>query len=147
MTIDLDYLESTAKAATQGPWLERHEDVYSEVDAHVAFCPTVCSSAPERCISKEQAESNAAYIAAANPAVVLELIAELRAKNDLLEKIFDDCGDKNNGACPVCSTYTHKHWCWYPHLAKMLGKPLDGHDERFFALDNALRTAAKNKTD
>lgn len=78
---------------------------------------------------------------------VLELIAELRAKNDLLEEIFDACGDKNGGECPVCHLHTHKHWCWYPHLAKMLGKPLDGHDERFFALDNALRTAAKNKTD
>lgn len=78
MTIDLDQLESVAKAATPGPWVRHPEDVYSDVGAHVAFCPTVCSSAPERCISEEQAESNAAYIAAANPAAVLELIEELR---------------------------------------------------------------------
>lgn len=78
MTIDLDHLEAAANAATPGPWLERHEDVYSEVDAHVAFCLTVCSSAAECCITKKQAQANAAYIAAANPAVVLELIAEIR---------------------------------------------------------------------
>ena len=64
-------------------------------------------------------------------AIMLELIGELRAKNDLLEEIFDDCGGKIKGACPVCHIYTHKHWCWYPRLAKTLGKPLDEYDERF----------------
>lgn len=88
MTIDLDRLEAAAKAATQGPWLERHEDVYSEVDAHVAFCLTVCSSADECCITKKQAQANAAFIAAVNPATVLELAAELRKARAELKRCF-----------------------------------------------------------
>lgn len=143
MNIDLDRLEAAAKAATPGPWNPSpgRALVVSQKDISE---PVICN-----CLSEQfaQAPKDAAFISAVNPAVVLELIAELRAKNRLLEEIFDDCGDKNGGMCPVCHMYAHKHWCWYPHLAKMLGKPLDGHDERFFALDNALRTAAKNKTD
>lgn len=87
MTIDLDQLEAAAKAATPGPWLERHEDVYSEVDAHVAFCLTVCSSADECCITKKQAQANAVFIAAANPAVVFELVAEVRRHRKSMKRL------------------------------------------------------------
>lgn len=130
MTIDLDAIESAAKAATPGPW-----NIVRDPDGYTHYIgPSLVT----------QVRDDADYIAAANPAVVLELVTELRAKNKLLEEIFDDCGDKNGGMCPVCHMYAHKHWCWYPHLAKMLGKPLDGHDERFLALDDAIRTAANN---
>lgn len=46
----------------------------------------------------------------------------------ILEEIWDDLDRKNNCACPVCSTYIHKHWCWYPRLCQVLGKPLDDYD-------------------
>lgn len=144
MNIDLNTLEAAAKAATPGPW-----NVFNGFT--VETCPdekgyttaVVDGYVWDRAVSVK----DAIFIAAANPAVVLELISELRAKNKLLEEVFDDYGDKNGGVCPVCHMYRHKHWCWYPHLAKMLGKPLDVYDERFLALDNAIRTAAKNKTD
>ena len=132
--IDLDAIEALAKAATGCRWSKGYKSVYADTGDEVASCTT------DRIITNRQAEANAAFIAAANPAVVLELIAELRAKNDLLEEIFDDCGGKDSGACPVCHTYTHKHWCWYPHLAKMLGKPLDENDERFLAEERNGRT-------
>ena len=106
MTIDLNTLEATAKAATPGPWVGHPEDVYSDVGAHVAFCPTVCSSAPEHCISEEQAESNAAYIAVANPAVMLELVAELRkarAAQEWIAQTFlgirDACAFSRQSGC------------------------------------------------
>ena len=180
---DLDTLEALAQAATPGPW--RHPGralVVSRVDSSE---PLVCD-----CLSEQfaQAPKDAAFIAAANPATVLKLIAELRrsfrekewlakyiantqpdmrmpfyeylveAKNavrremeadaeeasyiadddqatmeelrektSLLEEIYDGLGEKD-GACPVCHTYTHKHWCWYPKLSQMLGKPLDSFD-------------------
>ena len=133
MSIDLDLLEALAKAATPGPW-----ENAAGYKIEVAATGTHCASAwerytyePDKKITSEKAQANATYIAAANPAVLLELIAELRAKNALLEEIFDDCWVKDSGACPVCHTYTHKHWCWYPQLAKMLGKPLDENDRKF----------------
>lgn len=127
--IDLDQLEALAKAATPGPWNPSpgRSLVVSRIDISE---PVICN-----CLSEQfaQAPKDAAFISAVGPDVVLELIEELRAKNELLEEVFDDCGGKINGACPVCSTYTHKSWCWYPHLAKILGKPLDEFDERFLA--------------
>ena len=88
MTIDLDALESAAKAATPGPWLDMARDIYSAVDAHIAYCPVVCSSAKEHCITQQQAKANAAYIAAVGPDVVLELIAEIR---ELQKKAKKEC--------------------------------------------------------
>ena len=28
----------------------------------------------------------------------------------------------------MCSTYSHKPWCWYPQLLQALSKPLDDKD-------------------
>ena len=84
--INLKYLETLAKAATPGEWMGIGTDVYSDVDAHVAYCPTVCSSAKECCITKEQAERNAAFVAAMNPVAVLELVTELLKTQDELRK-------------------------------------------------------------
>ncbi len=53
------------------------------------------------------------------------------AQKALLEEIYENFGGKIRGACPVCSTYTHKHWCFYPHLASMLGRDLDEFDKDF----------------
>ena len=85
---ELDTLEAAAKAATKGPWIDIEEDdenfgwgihyttTQNRLDnskAGIAKIETDFNPPVE----KEQ-KANAAFIAAANPAVVLELIAELR---------------------------------------------------------------------
>ncbi len=80
---ELDALEAAAKAATPGPW--RHPGRALVVSRMSEDEPLVCN-----CISKQfaQAPKDAAFIAAANPAVVLDLIAELRqARADACEWI------------------------------------------------------------
>lgn len=53
---------------------------------------------------------------------------------DLLHDIADSYGDKMNGACPVCYTYTHKGWCFYPLLMQICGKPLDENDKKHLSI-------------
>ena len=139
--INLEYLEAVAKAATPGPWQvtgseDEVETAWTPQERGAKKRPGVCIDEPLCVVCAGDytggcRPADASYIAAVNPAAVLELIEELQEKNALLEEIFDDCGGKNNGACPVCSTYTHKNWCWYPHLTKILGKPLDKFDMEF----------------
>lgn len=82
---DLDELERLAKAATKGPW--RTHMLFSQGERpDVAICgdgTTVVAAdgfpwhrAPWR--DYAAVTNDAAYIAAANPAVILELVAELR---------------------------------------------------------------------
>jgi len=56
----------------------------------------------------------------------------------LLRHIYSDIGDKRDGACPVCSTYTHKKWCWYPYLLDALNLPLDEFDKKFLEKEGDL---------
>lgn len=66
---ELDALEEAAKAASRGPWHTSVSDSCYVIDAgNYIVCETsgICG-----------ANKDAAYIAAANPAVVLELIADL----------------------------------------------------------------------
>lgn len=68
---ELDALEAAAKAATSGPWETDSLNNVRNRDTTIvltAVLPTHREPRPE----------DANYIAAANPAVVLELIAELR---------------------------------------------------------------------
>lgn len=88
MSIDLDDLEAKARAATQGPWEEcghnngaggcRCGFVWSiPCDAIVATTDT--DDADEGISSTDERKKlDAAFIAAANPAVVLALVRELR---------------------------------------------------------------------
>lgn len=72
MTTNLDHLESLARAATPGPWEAAYDGLvleYEVRDYHDNLCAKVDFG---------NVEANAAYIAAANPQIVLELIAELR---------------------------------------------------------------------
>lgn len=82
MTIDLATLEAAAKAATSGPWETDYRQRYVFAENGVNVCEIrgygeLIHMVPE-CEAVEQMRSNGTYIAAANPAVVLELIAELR---------------------------------------------------------------------
>ena len=67
---EISALGAAARAATPGPWKAVGQCVADSDRYVLANCNTN--------FSKGQVVSNAAYIAAANPAVVLELIAELR---------------------------------------------------------------------
>jgi len=77
---ELDALEAAAKAATPGPWEAYHGEEhhiirsfknkpYSSNGQIIAWCGKM---------GTEHDWPTAAYIAAANPAAILELIAELR---------------------------------------------------------------------
>lgn len=85
--IDLDKLEQLALAATPGPWLHRHDPgnpvgcqhgikLPGEHGYWVADC---LDNADRNTVGGHAGMRNAAYIAAANPAAVLELIRRLRA--------------------------------------------------------------------
>jgi hypothetical protein len=67
----LDSLEAVARNATPGPWNAVGQCVADSDRYVLANCNTN--------FSKGQVVSNAAYIAAANPAAVLELIAMVRS--------------------------------------------------------------------
>ena len=64
----------------------------------------------------------------------LETQQRLDAAEKLLSEIYDSTGDKEEGVCPVCGIYTHKHWCWYPRLLQRLLKKLDVHDRKFLGI-------------
>lgn len=77
--LDLDKLEALAKAATPGPW-KRHADLPTDVivapSAPSAPSVAVIDHGPS---DLAQIEANGRFIAAANPATVLALIAQARA--------------------------------------------------------------------
>lgn len=82
MTIDLDALEKLADEATPGSWrtaIYSRERVIVAGPTFKAFIKVL--SKPPQSNGKEcaiQADANAAFIAAANPATIKALIAELK---------------------------------------------------------------------
>ena len=86
MELDLNKLERLANAATPGPWSWTNNEgwaypqtqVKTEQGTHIA---RFVDAAPQFCCTVGEARQewlNAAFIAAANPAVVLELVRRLR---------------------------------------------------------------------
>lgn len=78
MNLDLDNLEQVAQDATPGPWVATKEfaNRWGVSPSPEDYYP-VASVYGQGDLAK--IEANAAYIAAANPAVVLELVRRLRA--------------------------------------------------------------------
>lgn len=84
-TINIDELERLALAATAGPWFSIHNGTYHDVSidnrqyaqnvANVIGSPDFADQD-----AKHTEKQNAAYIAAANPATMLQLIAIIREK-------------------------------------------------------------------
>jgi len=89
-------LEAAAKAATPGPWEESFDDVLVHRYAILCECRTLKI---KNVHIDMDGKKNAAYIAAANPAAILELIAELRQaraeRNALINYIVE------HGGCPI----------------------------------------------
>ena len=82
MTIDVDELERLAKAATPGPWTTKPDD---DQRKHLLCTETgawfgVVEASPRNA-------ADAAFIAAANPAVVLELVRRLRAAEGIVRDL------------------------------------------------------------
>lgn len=86
--IDLDELEAKARAATPGPW--RITDRRASPDGPGLDCnlsgPGISANIV-RCAGSVNSEANAAFIAAANPAAVLELVARVRAYEAALASV------------------------------------------------------------
>ncbi len=84
MTVDLDALELVARAATPGPFdIERRDDDCGAMDYVIYgvggdFCICFDQSDREEPRSATKARRDSTFIAAANPTVVLELVAEIR---------------------------------------------------------------------
>ena len=101
MTIDLDHLEAAAKAATPGPWkdMSNHPDhLYGAVNKgnkHIALCNHYESAEPTKTVTVEEMRANAAFIAAVNPAVVFELVAEVRRHRKSMTRLARTLRNKN----------------------------------------------------
>lgn len=107
---ELAALETAAKATTPGPW---RTEGYSILRYSDGIASAQSNGSPEICnvlldgdydpkTRHERALHNAAFIAAANPAAVLDLIAELRQARAERDWIAGHCdGVPCNGAsCP-----------------------------------------------
>jgi len=130
--IDLDEIERLARAATPGKWSVRetvingigygghwvetdHEDLIQITGSGGARSFT--HRVFDRQIHDDN-EANAAYIAAANPATVLALVARLRAAEAALREI----ADQHIGDCPASLSHiTDEEWArrCYGHLRKI----------------------------
>lgn len=115
---ELDALEAAAKAATPGPWAcsDNVHELFGELpfdwwiiyarDQESKCTIPVCRMSQYLCTADEeiagreaylkgdvkdpgQSGNNARYIAAANPAVVLEMIAELRQARDYIKAFVE----------------------------------------------------------
>lgn len=92
---DLDKLEALAKAATPGPWEQSHregDDEMYRTQVYTADGETIASLA---WYPKDMGggrigtyrEANAAFMAAANPATILDLIASARRDAEEIERL------------------------------------------------------------
>lgn len=101
--IDLDKLEALSRAATPGPWSDEHN---YHLDRHYVNCR---NGTKEVCECQHWVEenidgnANAAFIAAANPAAVLELITELRQTKKERDWLADKL--ESIGGHPLLTTW------------------------------------------
>lgn len=82
MSIDLDDLEAKACAATSGNW-----SIY--VDLGVSYIDSDAVPATRQPLAKVYAANDAAYIVAAQPSVVIGLIARVRELEGALSDIIE----------------------------------------------------------
>lgn len=87
--LDIDKLEALAEAATPGPW-ENAEDAVFRVIVE-AGNRWVCDCISGKVHSPQEAK-DAAFIAAANPAAILELIAAYRSLKKRCKKFHKERG-------------------------------------------------------
>jgi hypothetical protein len=103
---DLDDLEAKARAATPGPW-DNHsingEPIESVWLADGSVVATWAIKEPRFEFHAPQARADAAFIAAANPAAVLELVQRLRAAEAIVRDLAAcDPRDPEFWKCQLC---------------------------------------------
>ena len=109
---ELNELESAAKAATPGPWIEAEDDE-DDYDSDIHRISTLdrCNHIPPRVeiaqletgwsdepFESEQ-QANLAFILAANPTVILDLIAELRQTRKERDWVISQAMEKADLCC------------------------------------------------
>lgn len=86
--LDFDALERAAQAATPGPWIARWDQsanavmISAETNEMVA-CTVALTYVPDA----KQAEEDSDFIAAANPAAALALVAQVRALTEERDRL------------------------------------------------------------
>lgn len=105
--LDLDALEKLADEATPGPWTTDSGDgplddnakfqsnaqvlIYSDEDCDIH--PVADASCNHSCRTEDEQAANAAFIAAANPATIKALIAELKEERELFSALIFEVFD------------------------------------------------------
>ena len=108
----LNKLEEKAKAATPGPWTTRNGAfVYSEEGAQISSSSIICDFEPSNCVSREQADKNASFIAAASPVTMLYLIEELRKARKARDWLAYQLEDNFDCYQPDDEFYCASHKC------------------------------------
>ena len=87
---DLDKLEALAKAATPGPWNDSGgsiDDFDAECTMRIEWIANGIPKDGEKDAINANYRSDAAFIAAANPASILDLIASARRDEEEIERL------------------------------------------------------------
>lgn len=99
-------LEKLARAATPGPWKPVSDLPMYAVWSVPAQRDVVCSERRKYCAPSQYdagiLESDANYIAAVSPDVILKLIADLKVMRGALTQISDGLSERDMTVCPVC---------------------------------------------
>lgn len=108
MTIDLDKLEQLARAATPGPYQYRD-------DTSAQHLGSTVENEARAIVAMHTSLEDAAYIAAANPAVVLELVQRLRAAEAIVRDLAECYRpvDSDYGTCSLCDANPCAPTCPY----------------------------------
>jgi hypothetical protein len=125
MEIDIDALEAAAQKATPGPW------IYSPMTERED--PEIGASNGSRVaalVAADITKANSAYIASANPAVVLELVRRLREADEAriigeyLKWIED--GNANNMHQIIAASIIHAAPIWEKSRQEFLAAAAGG---------------------
>lgn len=123
---DLKHIIALAEAATPGPWKQHLVDETTIVSETAIEIGTTCdSSQAERDdgynVEYERMEADAAFIAAANPAVVKAMAERLIEAAEVIQAFACDNYDCNafycekaNGENPYCQHLAARRWRFAP---------------------------------
>ena len=104
-------LEKAARAATPGRWMWDSDPIKGDPLNRVRFRVVARGRTITQCYyssGDDMAEKDAAYIAAANPSAILELLAErdaLKAENTFLEEMNAQLREQNDSVGAACAKY------------------------------------------
>lgn len=104
MTVDTEELKRLAEATTPGPWkhyTQTHGGL-TVVGAGPTTLETDVAVCDSRGLTKAQNANNGAFIAAANPAVILALLERVRRLEEALNAHIATHGCQSHDDCSVC---------------------------------------------